>query len=124
VGGIAKVMARNSTDHADLLDAFLLLTESLAELGAPPPSQKQQRIERLAQIEAELGERTPAERMGAVMRELGIKRSRYFELRAAAIEQQLLTQSGESGNPDGLSDCVATAVECLLNVEPGAAHER
>lgn len=89
---MARVMVRDYDTHALLLDGFLILAESLAELGMPPPSRKQERIARLVQLERQMSNSTPAERMSAAMTELGIGRSYYYEIRAEAIEQSLLTE--------------------------------
>lgn len=90
VAGLARVMARDPSAHRDLVDSFLILTESLCEAKVPAKSRKQQRIERLVEIERDLGTQSAAERMSAVMDVLGIRRSYYFEIRRAAIEQNLL----------------------------------
>ena len=90
VAGLARVMARDPSAHPELVDSFLILTECLVDVAASPKSLKQARVERLAEIERELANLSSAERMSAVMTELGIKRSYYFEVRRAAIEQQLL----------------------------------
>ena len=112
VAGIAKVMARSHEDHAELADAFLILTESLAEVSAPLRSRKQERIERLAAIESELHQRPLSERLQAVMREFGVSKSYVYEIRAAAIEQGLLrAQSTDSTQVDkSRTDCIADSI--------------
>lgn len=109
VAGIAKVMAGSHEAHAELIPAFTILAEALAECSnsgssrKQQPTRKQELIERLAQIESRLHERSPAARARIVMSDLGIGRSRYFELRAAAIEQRLLSSSPVS--PEKIPDC-------------------
>jgi len=105
-------MARSHEDHAELADAFLILTESLAEVSAPLRSRKQERIERLAAIESELHQRPLSERLQAVMREFGVSKSYVYEIRAAAIEQGLLrAQSTDSTQVDkSRTDCIADSI--------------
>jgi hypothetical protein len=92
IGGIASVLKRHPNSCPELADGLLILTESLAELGAPVPCRKQQLIEQLAILEREMRGCSPAQRRNAAMSDLGIQRSYYYEIRAAAIEERLLDE--------------------------------
>lgn len=90
VAGMAQVMAVDPTSHRHLTPAFLILTESLVELHAQPRTRKQEMVECLAEIELAMPDCKAADRRRAVMADLNIARSYYFELRTAAVEQGLL----------------------------------
>jgi hypothetical protein len=97
IAGLARTMTRNHEACADLVDSFLLLTEVLVAIS-PPVSRKQAAVQKLVDIELALSERAAVDRIRTVMRSLGISRSYYFELRAAAIEQRLLESTNAAGS--------------------------
>ena len=92
VAGIARVMAADHKVHAELAPAFLLLTESLAEIVHEPESKKEARIRRLVEIEHTLPRMPAKRRAGIVADAMGIHRSSYYDARATAIERGLLEQ--------------------------------
>ena len=90
IASIARVMARDPQTHTELAPIFIILAESLLDIDTPPRSRKQDCVERLAKIELQMPDRPIAERRHETMTQMGISRSYYFELRAAAVEQGLV----------------------------------
>lgn len=93
---MALVMARGHDTHALLLDGFLILAESLAELGTPAPAsaavltRKDARMQRLVSVESSLAGKNAAERAEIVRTRLGLSKSAYYRIRAAAQGEGLL----------------------------------
>lgn len=104
VGNLARVMARDPSLHAELNDAFLLLTESLVsvpEFQADEPvisgsveaaakPRAQENAERLAALLRLLADRGPAQRMSIVRERTGWSRATYFRALKEARQLRLI----------------------------------